>query len=94
MGDRGCRGAWKGGAMGKDAGRRGAGNQKGTTQSGAAVARGAAHGLSQPQQSAVYKAGAKKRARAKRLIAQARRPRIKNAHSADKDIFEVAPQFG
>ena len=38
--------------------------------------------------------GKKKRARAKRLIAQARRPRIKNAHSADQEIFKVAPQFG
>jgi len=35
-------------------------HQKGTTQLGAAVARGAAHGLSRPQQPAVCKAGAKK----------------------------------
>jgi len=37
-----------------------ANNQKDTSQSGAAVARGAAHGLSQPQQPAVCKAGAEK----------------------------------
>jgi len=67
-------------------------NQKGTTQSGAAVARGAAHALSWPQQPALCKAGAtKKRARAKRVNAQARRPRIKNAHSTDQKIFKVAP---
>jgi len=29
-----------------------------------------------------------------RLIAQARLPRIKNAHSADQEILKVAPQFG
>jgi len=55
----------QGGVEGKGVGRRcgaegRAGNQKGTTQSGAAVARGAAHGLSRPQQPAVCKAGAKK----------------------------------
>jgi len=60
----------QGGVEGKGVGRRcgaegRAGNQKGTTQSGAAVAQGAAHGLSRPQQPAVCKAGAKKSARAR-----------------------------
>jgi len=90
----------QGGVHKKDVGRRcgaegRAGNQKGTTQPGAALARGKAHRLSRPQQPAVRKTGAKKkRARAKRLIAQACRPRIKNAHSADQEILRVAPQFG
>jgi len=60
-GGSGAQGGVEGRALGEGCGAEGrAGNQKGTTQSGAAVARGAAHGLSRPQQPAVCKAGAKK----------------------------------
>ena len=61
MGGRGREGGVEGKSVGRRCGAEGrAGNQYGTTQSRAAVARGAAHGLSRPQQPAVRKGGAKK----------------------------------
>jgi len=95
MGGRGRRGAWRGRALGEGAGRRGArGTRRARHSRGRPwreAQRTGSAGHSSPQ---CARLGQKKRARAKRLIAQARRPRIKNAHSADQEIFKVAPQFG
>jgi len=95
MGGRGCRGAWRGRAFGESAGRRGArGTRRARHRRGRPwreAQRTGSVGHSSPQ---CARLGQKKCARAKRLIAQARRLRIKNAHSADQEIFKVAPQFG
>jgi len=95
MGGRGRRGAWRGRALGEGAGRRGARGTRRARHSRGRPWREAQRtgsvGHSSPQ---CARLGQKKRARAKRLIAQARRPRIKNVHSADQETFKVAQQFG
>jgi len=95
MRGRGHREAWRGRALGGGAGRRGARGTRRARHSRGRPWREAQRtgsvGHSSPQ---CARLGQKKRARAKRLIAQARRPRKKNAHPADLEIFKVAPQFG
>jgi len=94
IGGRGRRGAWRVGALGESAGRRGArGTRRARHSRGRPwreSQRTGSVGHSSPQ---CARLGQRKRARAKLLIAQARRPRIKNAHLADQERFKVAPQF-
>jgi len=81
-------------ALGEGAGRRGARGTRRTRHSRGRPWREAQRTGSVGHSSLqCARLGQKTRARAKRLIAQARRPRIKNAHSADQEIFKVAPQF-
>jgi len=88
--ERGGEGRWEkvrgGGARGEPVGHDTVGGGRGARRSARAQSATAAR--------RVQGWDKKKRARAKRLIAQARRPQIKNAHSADQEILKVAPQFG
>jgi len=88
-------GACTGRALGDGAGRRGAhGTSRARHSRGwpwREAQRMGSVGHSSPQCAKLWE---KKGARAKRLIAQACRFRIKNEQSADQEIFKVSPQFG